>query len=106
MAKDMDNRIENVKLMHETMMCMNDEDAYMAWICYMPDCPSAWDIEDLASDVYEYCDLFKTFMGIIRKYGDSGLVEPTREVFDFQMRLGLGLEIFGGVHGDRPIYPR
>lgn len=106
MARDFERRIENVKLMHETMLCMNNENAYMRWICYMPDCPNEEDIEDFASDVYDYCELFGVFLSIIRKYGDGGLCEPTREVYDFQMELGLGLEIFGGVHGERPTYIR
>ena len=106
MAKDFDNRVENIKLMHETMLSMNNENAYMSWICYMPDCPSEWDIEDFANDVHEYCELVGVFFSIVRKYGGAGLFEPTREVFDFQMELGLGLEIFGGVYGERPTYPR
>ncbi len=106
MAKDFDNRVENIKLMHETMLCMNNENAYMTWICTMPDCPTEWDIEDFASDVYEYCDLVATFFKIMKRYGGAGLVEPTREVFDFQMSLGLGLQIFGAVHGERPTYAR
>lgn len=106
MAKDFDNRVENVKLMHETMLCMNNENAYMTWIMTMPDEPSMWDIEDFANDKKEYCELCETFFRIVKRYGGSGLFEPTREVFDFQMSLGLGLEIFGGVHGERPTYQR
>ena len=106
MAKDFDNRVENVKLMHETMLCMNNENAYMAWICDMPDCPSEWDIEDFANDRNAYIELCQTFLSIVKRYGGAGLVEPTRAVFDFQMRLGLGLEVFGGVHGERPTYVR
>ena len=106
MAKDFDNRVENVKLMHETMLCMNNENAYMTWIMTMPDEPSMWDIEDFANDKKEYCELWETFFRIVRRYGDGGLFEPSRAVFDFQMGLGLGLEIFGIVHDDRPVYAR
>lgn len=106
MAKDFDNRVENIKLMHETMLCMNNENAYMRWIYDMPDCPSEWDIEDIAEDMTAYLDLVKTFLSIVKRYGGAGLVEPTREVFDFQMSLGLGLQIFGAVHGERPTYAR
>lgn len=106
MALDFDNRVENVKLMHETMICMNHEGAYMTWIYTMPDCPTEWDIEEFANDKKAYCDLWEIFFRIIARYGNGGLFAPTRAVYNFQMSLGLGLEIFGGVYGERPTYPR
>lgn len=106
MAKDFDNRVENIKLMHETMLCMNNENAYMRWIYDMPDCPSEWDIEDIAEDMTAYLDLAKTFLSIVKRYGGGGLFEPSRAVYDFQMSLGLGLEVFGIVHDARPTYAR
>ena len=108
MAKDFDNRVENIKLMHETMLCMNNENAYMTWIYDMPDCPSEWDIEDIAEDMTAYLDLVKTFISIVKRYGGAGLVAPSRAVYDFQMKLGLGLEIFDAADmtTERPTYAR
>ena len=34
-----EDRFEFVRLMHDTMCDMNNEDAYFAWIWIMPDCP-------------------------------------------------------------------
>ena len=108
MSKDFDNRVENIKLMHETMLCMNNENAYMTWIYDMPDCPSEWDIEDIAEDMTAYLDLVKTFISIVKRYGGAGLVAPSRAVYDFQMKLGLGLEIFDAADmtTERPTYAR
>ena len=108
MAKYFDNRVENIKLMHETMLCMNNENAYMRWIYDMPDCPSEWDIEDIAEDMTAYLDLVKTFISIVKRYGGAGLVAPSRAVYDFQMKLGLGLEIFDAADmtTERPTYAR
>lgn len=108
MSKDFDNRVENIKLMHETMLCMNNENAYMRWIYDMPDCPSEWDIEDIAEDMTAYLDLVKTFISIVKRYGGAGLVAPSRAVYDFQMKLGLGLEIFDAADmtTERPTYAR
>lgn len=88
MAKDYDIRLENVKLMHETMLCMNNEGAYMTWIWTMPDCPTEEDFEWFAEDVDEYNDLYGAFFRILNKYLRDGLYHPTEEVIDFVVSRG------------------
>lgn len=88
MAKDFDKRLENVKLMHETMLCMNNENAYMTWIWTMPDCPTEDDFEWFAEDEYQYNDLYSTFLRILSRYIKDGLYHPTDEVIDFVVSLG------------------
>ena len=83
-----EQRLENVELMHETMLCMNNENAYMTWIWTMPDCPTAEDFEWFAEDVDEYNDLYKTFFRIVNKYLKDGLYHPTEKVIDFVISRG------------------
>ena len=45
MDKNYEIRLNNVKLMHNSMIDMNNENAYMAWIWEMPDCPIEEDFE-------------------------------------------------------------
>ena len=49
-GKNYEIRLKNVKLMHNTMIDMNNENAYMAWIWEMPDCPMEEDFEYFAED--------------------------------------------------------
>ena len=49
-------RLHNAKLMHETMLCMNNEMAYYHWIYEMPDCPCEDDFEWFAEDEERYME--------------------------------------------------
>ena len=81
-------RLRNTKLMHETMLCMNNEDAYMVWIYTMPDCPQEDDFEWFAEDEYQFNDLYATFFRILNRYLKDGLYHPTEEVIDFVISHG------------------
>ena len=88
MAKDFDNRVENIKLMHETMLCMNNEDAYDTWIWTMPDCPTEEDFAWFAEDEDEYNELYGTFFRILNRYINDGFYNPTSRVCEFMISRG------------------
>lgn len=55
-------RIRILKLMHEMMQESNDENLYLRWICFMPDCPNENDFEFIAEEDDEFnaaTDLFR-----------------------------------------------
>lgn len=60
-------RIQKLKAMHEMMLNISDEDYYMTWICIVPDCPSEYDFEDIASDVEFYNEVEEAFKKLIVK---------------------------------------
>jgi hypothetical protein len=86
-------RLNNVKLMHETMLDMNNEDAYMAWIWEMPDCPNEDDFEWFAEDEDRYMELYNYFMKLLKRYAKDGLYEPSESVRNFVLKLGIEIEI-------------
>lgn len=91
-----DERLRAVHLMHETMLSMNNENAYMAWIWVMPDEPSEYDFADFA-DESEYAELADTFDRIYNRYIDDGLYKPSDEVLPFLKEMGYstnGIDIF------------
>ena len=57
----MEERIKQLKVMHEIMKNSSDEDIYCAWIYVVPDEPSESDFESIAEDdeaCEEVCNLF------------------------------------------------
>lgn len=86
-------RLNNVKLMHETMMSMNNENAYMAWIYEMPDCPNEDDFEWFAEDEDMYIKLYLYFMKLFVRYAKDGLYKPSDSVQKFVSTLGIEIEI-------------
>lgn len=90
-------KFENVKLMHETMLSMNNEDAYMCWIWIMPDCPYDDDFEWFANNEKEYEDLVCKFTSILDRYLEDGLFKPSKEVVEFLHSQNRTFDIFGGV---------
>lgn len=93
MDKNYEIRLKNVKLMHETMIDMNDEGAYFSWIYVMPDCPTEDDFEWFASDEDEYMELYNSFMKFLKYYAEGGLYKPSKEVRDFVSKLGIEIDI-------------
>lgn len=78
------SRVEELRLMHETMISMNDEEAYMEWITYgVPDEPSDDDFIDIAGEDDLYEDACREFKGIFKRYRKYGLFDPTDEVLLF-----------------------
>lgn len=60
-------RIQKLKAMHELMLNIDDEGYYMTWIYTVPDCPSEYDFEDIASDKEEYKHVEELFKKLIVK---------------------------------------
>jgi hypothetical protein len=86
-------RLNNVKLMHETMTSMNHKDAYMAWIYEMTDEPQEDDFEWFAEDEERYIELYVYFMRTFKRYAKYGLFRPSESVRDFVLKLGIEIEI-------------
>lgn len=88
-----ENLVKKLKLMHNVMMSMNNEDAYYSWIYVVPDEPSEDDFIYIASDADEYKDCEDTFDSLFKKYAKDGLYKPTEEekqfAFDTCKRLGI-----------------
>lgn len=64
----MEKRIEELKQMHERMMNMNHEDAYMWWIEVVPDEPSEDDFRDIAEDDESFAEVKDLYLKILTKY--------------------------------------
>lgn len=86
-------RLNNVKLMHETMLDMNNEYAYMNWIYEMPDCPSEEDFVWFAEDIDRYEELYNYFMKLVNRYKKDGLFRPSDSTIEFINELGIEIEI-------------
>lgn len=86
-------RLNNVKLMHETMLCMNNEMAYYNWIYEMPDCPSEDDFEWFAEGKNRYMELYNYFMKLLKRYAKDGLYKPSESVQNFVSKIGIEIEI-------------
>ena len=85
--------LNNIKLMHNVMTSMNNENAYNFWIYVCPDEPSEDDFIYIASDEDEYKDCEDTFYSLFKKYAKDGLYRPTEEekqfAFDTCNKLGI-----------------
>ena len=85
--------VKNLKLMHNVMTSMNNENAYYSWIYVFPDEPSEDDFIYTASDADEYKDCEDTFYRLFKKYAKDGLYRPTEEekqfAFDACKKLGI-----------------
>jgi hypothetical protein len=93
MDKNYEIRLKNVKLMHNTMIDMNNENAYMAWIWEMPDCPMEEDFEWFAEDEERYAELYDYFIKLFKCYAKDGLYKPSDSVRKFVSTLGIEIEI-------------
>jgi hypothetical protein len=89
----MESRIKTVKAMHSVMVDMNNEDAYMAWIWEMPDCPMEEDFEWFAEDIDRYEELYNYFMKLVDRYKKDGLFMPSDLSVEFMNELGIEIEI-------------
>lgn len=85
------NEVKNLKLMHEVMRHMNDENAYCKWICYMPDEPMEEDFIGIVEDD-EFQEMFSIFRKILSKYADGGLYNAPEEVYRFAVKIKPGIE--------------
>lgn len=80
---DFEQKLHNVKMMHEIMLSMNDENAYDSWIYTMPDEPSEDDFAWFAEDEDEYAELLETFDRLYNRYCKYGLYKPAPEAIQF-----------------------
>lgn len=87
-------RLRNVMLMHQTMIDMNNKDAYMSWIYRMPDEPTFEDFNDFASDEEEYMELYLYFAKLLKRYIKDGLFKPSEEVVEFVDGFGIPFRIY------------
>lgn len=89
-------RLSDIKIMHEIMLSMNNEDAYFSWIYTMPDEPTQEDFEDFASDENDYLDLCNTFARIYNRYKKDGLYKPEPELVGWLSNNGYdtNIEVF------------
>lgn len=90
---EFENRLTMVKLMHETMVYMNNSIAYMNWIYEMPDCPSEEDFVWFAEDEDRYMELYTYFTKLLKRYAKDGLFRPSESVQKFVSDLGIEIEI-------------
>lgn len=91
------SKIETVKLMHDTMLSMNNENAYGRWIYVMPDEPCEDDFEWFVDNPMEYGELVHTFTSILDMYLKDGLFKPSKDVVNFLHSIGRIFDILGGV---------
>lgn len=63
----MEERIEQLKVMHEIMKNSSDEDIYCAWIYVVPDEPSESDFESIAEDDDSFEEVFSLFYDLYLK---------------------------------------
>ena len=93
MDKNYEIRLKNVKLMHNTMIDMNNENAYFSWIYEMPDGATEEDFEWFAEDEDRYMELYVYFMKLFERYAKDGLYKPSDSVRKFVSNFGIGIEI-------------
>lgn len=64
-------RMNLVGGMNEYVKCMNDENAYMAWIMIVPDEATEEDLQDIANDDEIFQEVVELFNKLIKRYGDD-----------------------------------
>ena len=92
-SSSQDSKLTDVKMMHQIMLSMNNEDAYMSWIYTMPDQPTEEDFEYFADDDDEYNDLRETFDRIFKRYRKDGLYKPSTENVEWLQDNGYSIDI-------------
>lgn len=66
-------RVRVLKDMHNMMIHMNNEDAYMDWIVLgMPDCPSEWDFVEVAQSNEQFEEITEWFSKVLSNYIEDG----------------------------------
>jgi len=62
------SRVELLKRLHEIILNMNHENAYMNWIYLVPDEPSTDDFVSIAEDETDFNDTLTLFIRIFERY--------------------------------------
>ena len=86
--------VAELKLMHEIMQSMNDEDAYYSWVMTgVPDGATEEDFIDIASNSDDFADCKDLFDKLFKRYSKDGLYKPSAEEINYAnqacKRLGL-----------------
>lgn len=80
-TEDVDsNKVDEVRLMHQTMVSMNNEEAYDRWIYIMPDGADEYDFESFAEDNEDYIELCDVFNRLYKEYHKDGIYKPEDDV--------------------------
>ena len=77
MYNDKDFNLDLIRGMNAIMISMNNEDAYMEWICTVPDECTDDDLESICEDADLFKETIHEFMRIFRKYSSDGLFIQT-----------------------------
>lgn len=82
---EVEERADELRKMHETIIHMNNEDAYFGdWITFgPPDGATEDDFMDIAEDKEFFNDIKRLFKHIYSQYHDDGLYNATKEVMEF-----------------------
>lgn len=86
------NNLEKIKMMHQVMMYMNDDNAYWEWVCIVPDCPDESDFEDISNDPKEMKEAETLFKALLGEFGVSGLFDTPPEVHKFAEKYQSGIK--------------
>lgn len=71
--KNLKERYEAVRAMHELVVGLNDEGAYYDhWIYLVPDCPADEDFWYIAEQTDLFKEVCRCFCRLIRDYGEDG----------------------------------
>jgi hypothetical protein len=65
------DRVSTLKKMHDAVLDIPDEEAYMTWIYFMPDEPSESDFESIAEDDEEWNGIIKLFLRLLMTYNND-----------------------------------
>ena len=62
-------RAIQLEAMHAVIQAANDENIYMRWIFFVPDCPEHDDFEGIAESDEDYNEVCDLFIKLVRKEG-------------------------------------
>ena len=93
MSYDKRDRIEILKSMHQLVLAMNDEEAYMAWIICIPDGADDTELEDIAlHDEEIFKDACNLFNRLVKGYA-------CKSGYCVSNRSGTNCKIYGTLGG-------
>jgi hypothetical protein len=88
-------KAKELRIMHETMQSMNNEDAYMYWIAngWIPDEPTEEDFENCVNSECDYIEIKILYNELMREYAKDGLYKPPAEVVEYVAAQNLDISI-------------
>ena len=95
MSYDKRDRIEILKSMHQLVLAMNDEEAYMAWVYCIPDGADDAELEDIAlHDEETFRDACNLFNRLVKDYA-------CKSGYCVSNRSGTNSKVYGVLGGER-----